>query len=87
MQLGCGLGCASSSARAAPPAQLSTAELSCPGLRLGLGLGQGPGAEREGGRRPEGPSPLITVQPSTKLYFCQSWATLEPHNKYIIYDT
>jgi len=33
------------------------------------------------------PSPLITVQPPTKFYFCQPQATPEPQNKYVLNDT
>jgi len=39
------------------------------------------------GRVGVGPSLLIAVQPPIKLYFCQSWASPEPQNKYILYDT
>ena len=53
------------------------------------GAGVGAGAEAGPGRGAEGaggPSPLIAVQPPTKLYFCQTPETLKPLNKYIFYD-
>jgi hypothetical protein len=49
-------------------------------LLTGLGLGRG--LEGELGR-PRG-EPLITNHSPAKLYFRQSWTTLEPQNKYII---
>ena len=55
-----------------------------PGLVLVLGLGRGLGRGAGGAG---GPSPLIAVQPPTKLYFCQIPETPEPLNKYIFYDT
>ena len=45
----------------------------------GAGVGAGVGAGRGAG----GPSPLIAVQPPTKLYFRQTPETPEPLNKYI----
>jgi len=54
-----------------------------PGLVLVLGLGRGLGRGAGGAG---GPSPLIAVQPPTKLYFRQTPKTLEPLNKYIFYD-
>ena len=50
------------------------------GAGVGAGAGAGPG------RGAGGPSPLIAVQPPTKLYFRQTPKTLEPLNKYIFYD-
>jgi len=53
------------------------------GAAAGAGAGAGAGAAGAGAGAGAGPSPLITVHPSTKLYFCQSWSTLKPQNKYI----
>ena len=65
--------------------------MSCPtcainNCQAALSWGWGGGWEGTGGG-PWGPSPLITVQPPTKFYFCQSRATPEPPSKYIINDT
>ena len=51
------------------------------------GAGAGAGAGATGAKAGAGPSPLITVNPRTKLYFRQSRATLEPQNKNIFNDT
>ena len=48
------------------------------------GLGRGLLGRGAGGAG--GPSPLIAVQPPTKLYFRQTLETPEPLNKYIFYD-
>ena len=53
----------------------------------GAGVGAGAGAKPgRGAGGAGGPSSLITVQPTTKLYFRQTPETPEPLNKYIFYD-
>jgi hypothetical protein len=53
------------------------------GAGVGAGAGAGPGRGAGGAG---GPSPLIAVQPPTKLYYRQTPETPEPLNKYIFYD-
>ena len=55
-------------------------------LTLGLVLVLGLGRAWEGSGGGGGPSPLIAVQPPTKIYFCQTPETLEPLKKYIPYQ-
>ena len=53
------------------------------GVSVGAGAGAGPGRGAGGAG---GPSPIITVQPPTKLYFRQNPETPAPLNKYVFYD-
>ena len=53
------------------------------GVGVGAGAGAGPGRGAGGAG---GPSPLIAVQPPTKLNFRQTPETPEPLNKFIFYD-
>ena len=59
----------------------------CRSAGAGTGAGAGAAGPGAGAGAGVGPSPLITVHPPTKLYFCQSRASPEPQNKYILNDT